>query len=70
MELEEKRMKKERNVTINNVINSIEPEYLNGIIVVTIDKDGTVDTGYSLENSIEGIGMLDITKDELKEWLV
>lgn len=68
MDLNDYKMKKERNVTVKDVVNSIEPEHLNEIIVVAMNKRGEINMGYSLGNNLQGMAMLDLAKDELKEW--
>lgn len=67
--LKEKRLLKERGVTPKSLLNVAldNVDDIEDIVVVVKYSDTSITTGYSYENSLPALGMLEIAKDEIKD---
>jgi len=74
IDFEEQKQKQERGVTVKGLLeNALEhADDAESIVIVTKQKDDVILTGYSWENAMEALGMLDIGKthitDRLREY--
>lgn len=66
---EEEKQRKERGVTVKDLLNSAleNADDTESIVIVSKSKDGLVLTGYSWESSLESLGMLDIGRTQIIE---
>jgi hypothetical protein len=67
IDFEEERQRKERGVTVKDLLNSalVNADDTESIVIVSKLKDGSVYTGFSWESSLESLGMLDIGKIQI-----
>ena len=64
----EAKMLKERGITPKSLLNTAlkNSDEIENIVVVIQYDNKSITTGYSYENSLSALGMLDIAKDEIK----
>lgn len=69
MNLEEARQKKQRGVTVKELLdqNLGLLDQIESIVIVTQLKDGSIGTGYSYHNSLEALGMLSVAETDVKD---
>jgi hypothetical protein len=65
MDLNEFKMKKQRGLTPKEILKEVSNADMTDVIVVYKDKEGMIAYGYSADNKVEGIGMLEVVKNEL-----
>lgn len=66
---EDAKQKKERGVSVKELLENRlkQTDEFESIVIVGKHKDGTIYTGYSWDNSLEALGMLDIAKIDVTE---
>lgn len=66
-QFQEAKQKKDRGVSVKDVINSTLniSDDIESIVIVSKHKDGTVYTGFSWESSLESLGMLEVGRDRI-----
>ena len=67
-DFKEAKLLKERGVTPKSLLSTAleNSDEIENIVVVVKYKNKSITTGYSYENSLPALGMLEIAKDEIK----
>lgn len=67
--IKEARLIKERGVSPNSLLNTAleNVDEIENIVIVIQYDNKSITAGYSYENSLPALGMLEIAKDEIKE---
>lgn len=71
MDFNEAKQKKERGVSVKDVIKQAleEADNIETIVLVACLKNGDVETAYSWESSLEAIGMLEVGKTDILNFM-
>lgn len=65
-EFEEKKQKRERGVSVKEVLDSVEElDDVESVVIVAKRKGGEVETYYSWDSSLEALGMLSVGKTDV-----
>lgn len=60
-----KRQKSQRGVSADDLAKDLLSNDIDSVVVVAVKADGTLVTGYSCENNVEAIGLMEIAKGVL-----
>lgn len=60
-----KRQKSQRGVTSDELANELLNNDIDSVVVVAVRSDGTLVTGYSCDNNVEAIGLMELAKGVL-----
>ena len=61
----EKKSSKERGASVKEILeeNLTASKNYESVLVISLDKDGEVNLGYSYESSLQALGMLEVAKN-------
>lgn len=67
IDFEEAKQKQERGVTVKELLEDrlMKVDDMDSIVIISTNKDGTIETGFSLESSLESLGMLEVGKQTI-----
>ena len=70
-DFEEAKLKKERGMTVKDILESDLKRYkdIESIVVISMDKNGVIDTGYSWEGSTKALGMLVVAQSQIVDYM-
>lgn len=60
-----KRQKSQRGVSADDLAKDLLSNDIDSVVVVAVKTDGTLVTGYSCENNVEAIGLMELAKGVL-----
>lgn len=65
IDFSEKKSSKERGASVKEILEeNLEASHdYTSVLVVSLDKDGEINLGYSWESSLQALGMLDVAKN-------
>lgn len=68
-QFKEAKLLKERGVTPKNIFKKAldESEHINNVVLSVQYEDGSIQTAYSYEESLSALGMLEISKEHIRE---
>lgn len=70
-DFEEAKLKKERGTTVKDILESELKKYkdIKSIVIVSMHKNGEIETGYSWEGSTEALGMLVVAQSQIVDYM-